>query len=276
MDFDHRLLTRHAFGLADPAVVEYLPEGVVSTPVVPASVAASAHLMPRLIDLRALSTTVRAELLDGLYEAQKHGEQPLVAMFVATELAAEAFAQHWNGMQIAAPAPGRKVWLRLHDPRVLHQLRRILSPGQRASLFSRIDEVTYWLGDSWLHATAADQAGHAPEAFGWDWPRIERIGAVNRALHGAGVRQAGAMAAQGALAEQLIAHAAGRHGLVDQADLVEFAVRGLLTAPGFDTHPGIAPIIRPSGDPDDDSRLEDRFALVGDDVWASLRETVIV
>lgn len=275
MNFDHQLLDRHAFALLDPSMVEWLPEGVVSVPIVPAKLTASEHLMPRLVTLRTLPAPVRESLLDVVYEAQRQGEQPPVTLLVDTEKDAQALAAWWNVLQVRTPSPGRKVWLRLHDPRVLHQLLRILTARQRARIFSQVDAFTYWLGDDWVTATfdvpVGDAAGPAGAAD-WDWPRIERIGAINRALHGAGVRQAGAMTRQGALAEQLIVRAALDHGLTEQADLVEFAVRGLLTRPAFDSHPAIAELIRPGDHPDDDSRLADRLALADESVWAELRQ----
>ncbi len=275
MNFDHQLLDRHAFALLDPSMVEWLPEGVASVPVVPAKLQASAHLMPRLIALRALPAPVRDALLEMLYEAQRQGEQPPVTLLVDTGKDAQALAAWWNVLQVRTPAPGRKVWLRLHDPRVLHQLLRILDARQRARLFSQVDAFTYWLGDDWVSVrndTPVDEAPSPAGATDWDWPRIERIGAINRALHGAGVHQAGAMMRQGALAEQLIVRAALEHGLSDQADLVEFAVRGLLTRTTFDAHPAIAALIRPGNSPDDDSRLADRLALVDESVWVQLRQ----
>lgn len=76
---------------------------------------------------------------------------------------------------------------------------------------------------------------------------------------------------QGALAEQLIGRAARRHGLVDQADLVEFAVRGLSAHEAFDEHADVARVIR-STSASADSNLSDRFALIGEHVWNELRQ----
>jgi hypothetical protein len=263
--FDHQILSDHAYAVVDPAALEDLPAGIRGVALVPASLAASEHLMPRLIELRGMPDALDGALLEALYQAQVAGEPPPVALMVQSDLGAEEFARYWNTLQLATPQPGRQAWLRVHDPRVLHQMLRILNAAQRRKLFGRSEYFTYWAGDQWLTAYADDEA--APGAAAWDWTRVERIGSINRALSGAGLRHAAALTTQGALAEQLIERAGARHGLTRQDDIVEFATRGLTTRATFDDHPAIAARIQP----DDDSSLADRLALVDDSVWNALR-----
>lgn len=263
--FDHRILSDHAYAVIDAAAPEDLPQGIRSVALVPASLAASGHLMPRLIDLRCMPEQQASALLECLHQAYAAGEPPPVALLVHTELDADEFARYWNTLQLATPQPGRQAWLRLHDPRVLHQMLRILNAAQRRKLFGRSEFFTYWAGDQWLTAYADDEA--APGVAAWDWARVERIGSINRALSGAGMRDAAALTTQGALAEQLIERAGVRHGLTRQDDIVEFAMRGLTTRATFDEHPAIAQRIKP----DEDSSLADRLALIDDSVWNELR-----
>lgn len=268
--FDHQLLGRHAFGVVDAASLEDLPEGIASEAMVPAILAASAHLMPRLIAFRTEPDAHWEPLLACQYDAHQNDLPPPLALLVRTETSADEFTDRWNALQLAAPGPGRRSWLRLHDPRVLHQLLRMLTPPQRRYLFGSAQAFTYWVGGEWTTVEAdTGIAAYAPPAS-WDWLRVERIGAVNRALQRAGVGGADMLSRQGAVAEQLIERAQTRHGLTEQDDLVEFAARGLMAGQAFDQHPAIAAAIKP--DTDGDSTLADRFALIEEDLWSALRQ----
>jgi hypothetical protein len=284
--FDHRTLRQNAFGLVDAAMAEHLPAGIIAEALVPSFLAASAHLMPKLIDIRNAPADQLYALLDCLHGAQKRGEPPPVALLVQTNVGAKEFARHWNLMQMPTPQPKRKVWLRLHDPRVLHQLLRILAPMERRRLFGQSEAFTYWVGEEWVIAPAegSTRSNNGAVAHGvavpyaggttWDWARIQQIGIVNRALHGAGVRGAAALTSQGALAEQFIERANARHGLVDHADMVEFAIRGLTTSDTFDEHPNVARVIKAGTAPVEESSLSDRLALVDVHIWNELRQPV--
>jgi hypothetical protein len=273
---EHDLVTRYDFGLVDAAMLNHLPQGVAGEPLVPSSLASSVHLMPRLVNLRHSSQDHIRALLECLRDARSSGQPAPIALLVKTEVDSKRFKQHWNSMQLAAPQPKRKVWLRLHDPRVLHQLLRILTPAQRRKIFTPAGVFTYWLGDEWV--TAYDPDRSSPDnrphehARAWDWPRIERIGIVNRALHRAGVRQADMLSGQGELAERLIARASARYGLADEADLIEFALRGLTICDTFDECPAVAQAIKPGTEAGEESSLSDRFALIEDRVWNELRQ----
>jgi hypothetical protein len=281
---DLKALHEYAFGIVDAAMVEHLPEGLCAEPLVPKKLAQSAHLMPTLIDLRRTPADRLNVLLDGLKQSSERGEPPAVAFFIKTDSTLTEIARHWNVLQIAEPQRERKLWLRLHDPRVLHQMLRVLDPMQRRKLFGSSQAFIYWVGGEWVTAArelipgpgnqvlntdvVAPYAGPAK----WNWNRIERIGLVNRALLGAGISEAAVLTSQGALAEQLMERAVGRHALSEPADLVEFAVRGLQTNPGFDEHRDVVRAIRPDDTRTNDSSLADRFALIDEQVWSSLRQ----
>ena len=280
---NYQTFQEHAFAVVDPMMVEHLPAGLATEVLVPKRLAASAHLMPTLIDLKRTPRARSDVLFECMCELPPDaGTSPPLALLLRTSASAAAITRHWNSMQLVEPRPGGRLWLRLHDPRVLHQMLRVLSAAQRRKLFGLSKAFTYWVGGTWVSATreldgsSIQTAGNdfssssAAWPLAWNWERIERIGLVNRALHGARVVGASALASQGALAEQLMERAL-KHGLIDQTDLVEFATRGLLTNPGFDDHPAVIRAIRPS--PDGDSCLADRFALIPEHVWTELRQT---
>jgi hypothetical protein len=269
----------YAFAIADAENAEYLPEGLATERLTPKILLSSAHLMPMLVDLKRSPAATRDALLELVRNRCDNTEQPPIALFIKTNVTATELSRHWNAMQLAQPQPGRKLWLRLHDPRVLHQLLRVLSPMQRKKLFGLSQMIAYWIGAQWVNAGRASYHSSSPQSKGggnletyggperWNWLRIERIGLINRALAIAGISDAVLLTSAGALAEQLMERATVCYGLLDNADLVEFAVRGLTIHPSFDKHPLIAKLIQPDTFSTEQSRLSDRLALVEHDVW---------
>jgi len=147
---------------------------------------------------------------------------------------------------------------------------------QRLGLFGPARAFHYWLGDRWTTALrdSKDEAGRRVASVGpvgWDWQRIENISIINRALHGAAIRNLSALTVQSALAEWLIERATKNHGLSTKADLVEYTTRGIIFGPLFDEHPTVASAIKELPVFECTS-LSDRFALVEDAVWASFHE----
>lgn len=269
---------KYDFGIADAAAAEFLPEGSVAEPLVPKGMLSSAHLMPKLVNLRQLSDVSWATLLGSLHHEFRDLQHPAIALFIKTGIPEDEFKRHWNSIQIVRAHPNRKSWLRIHDPRVLHQLLRVLNLRQRHRLFGRTQEFHYWAGTQWVTAThspriQAECGNSITGSSQWDWPRIERIGIVNRALHGARIADPVELTSKGATAEELIERAIVRHGLSEQDDLVEFVIRGLSIHLRFDEHPQIARTIRPPDDSHESSSLSDRFALVEEKVWDVLRHS---
>lgn len=269
--FDYRLLRDCQFCVVEPQAIDWLPD-LPATPLVPAVMGDSAHLMPRLVHLVDLTQRHAAALLESIDTAQLHKGAPPVMLFVKAACDPARFSRHWNQIQIHRTGPDSVSWLRAHDPRVLHQLLRILAPAQTAYLLGPASEVVYWLGGEWLHA-----ANPLPMQYpsvsnaAWDWGRVERIGLVNRAFARAGVFNAGQVSALSPRVESLLARATGAHGLRDDDDLVEFASRGIVSRPEFEQHPSVLAMIRGTG-PDDESTLADRFARVEPAVWADLSQ----
>lgn len=280
-DFDYQILRKHAFGLIDPAALYDLPAGILGEPIVPVDLAASAHLMPRLLDLRTMPDDSANILLQSFYDSHTLLQPPPIRLLIETEATAEQFTRHWNRLQLASPRPEAKFWLRLHDPRVLHQLMRILTPRQQCALFGKTAAFRYWVGDEWVRIRGAEgqlakqstmQLGSYDGHANWDWPRIERIGIINRALDAARISTADALHREAEVAEQLIATAQNTYGLTDTIDLVEFVTRGVTTSPNFDRHPKILAMIAPAAETADDSTLQDRLALIDESIWKELRQ----
>lgn len=269
-DFDHQILAVHEYAVIDPSVVEYLPDGIVCVPIVPPEMPSSAHLMPLLVHLGSLPSAAKVALLGLLHAAWRDNTPPLVQMLIRTDASQQDLCRHWNRLQLIAPTPPGKVWLRVHDPRVLHQLRRILTASQRTRLFGPVERYTYWAGGAWCSDSAASPAKntHAQGGVSWPWKRVEQIGLINRAIQAADLEHSPVLDQHSEAAEALIAVATERFGLAEQADLVEFAMRGMTCSIRFYDHPDVAKAIRPGSD--SDSMLADRLALVDERTWAAL------
>lgn len=276
---DPAVLGEYAFAIADAENAEHLSEGLVTERLTPKILMSSAHLMPTLVDLNRSPASECDALFNLVCHRCENTEAPPVALFIKTNVSAAVISRHWNAMQLAQPQPGRKLWLRLHDPRVLHQLLRILSPMQRQKLFGLSKVITYWVGGKWVTAELASYHSSNPQSRDhgdfkpyagperWNWLQIERIGLINRALAVAGISDAACLTSAGALAEQLMERATACYGLKDNVDLVEFAIRGLTIHPKFDKHPLIAKLIQADTSSTERSCLSDRLALVEQNIW---------
>jgi hypothetical protein len=268
-DLDHQILAVHQYAIIDPSVIEYLPNGIVSVPIVPPAMPASAHLMPLLVHLATLPFDAKAALLDLIHSAWKDNTPPLVPLLIRTAAAQDDLCRHWNRLQLA-PISSRKLWLRVHDPRVLHQLLRILTAPQRRRLFGPVERYSYWAGGVWRDDSAASSAKTTNANGGafWPWKRVEQIGLINRAIQAADFEHSPALDLHSEAAENLIAIATEQFGLVEQADLVEFAMRGITCSIRFYDHPEVAKAIKPGSELD--STLADRFALMNERIWTAL------
>jgi hypothetical protein len=287
MRFEPEFLSQHTFGIVDPNGAEFLPDGISVMPLAPPQLVLSAHLMPSVVDLRALASEHLAALAECISIACQRQELPPVALLVNADVESDAFARHWNRMQLPRLHTEGRLWLRLHDPRVIHQLLRMLTRAQRKKLFGRATTFTYWIGHEWTSAAREGEGGPeehqgvqvgvppyaGPEA--WDWSRIVRIGLINRSLQLAGLRDPTDTARKGAEVEELIARAQLRHGLSDDADLIEFAYRALSINAAFDEHRLVAPLLTPS-DVNDESSLADRLGRLDARDWESVRDRHLI
>ncbi|MDY0973367.1 DUF4123 domain-containing protein [Massilia sp. CFBP9012] len=267
----------HAYGVVDATMRALVPKGVRVAPLVPQRLAGSAHLMSALVDLRSASEPELETLIAGDDTAAPEMRTPLVAVMLKTAIGMDEVARHWNAMQLASPYGAGLVWLRMHDPRVLHQLFRILPPAQCRDLFGRVEAIAYRIGGEWvereIRSTAPlpglNRANEAPAHR--DWARIGRIGIVNRALQRAGIRDAAQIDMCSEAAEEALDRAGSRYALREAEDLTEFAFRALVCRASFDDEPCIAAAIRRHASSCHDSYLSDHFALIDPEVWRALR-----
>ena len=263
------LVNGHAYGVVDATMRSRLPQGVRPVPLVPRRLAGSAHLMPALIDLGSAPEPVLQNLFAGDDRAVRGTRDPVVSVLLKTTVGMDEVERRWNAMQLVSPDGRGFAWLRMHDPRVLHQLFRILSAAQCRHLFGRIDAITYWIGGDRIERTIGSRA-QQPLA-NRDWARVARIGVVNRALERACMRDAAGLDACSQTVEEALDRAASRYGLLEVGDLTEFGFRALVCRSGFDDDPRVAAAISQHAANRRDSSLSDHFPLIDPDVWRTLR-----
>lgn len=276
------LIGGHAYVVVDATVRALVPKGVRVAPLVPRRLAGSAHLMPALVDLKSARESALGALFGGTDDTAPGMKIPVVAMMLKTAIGMDEVERRWNAGQLASPENGNLVWIRMHDPRVLHQLFRIFSPAQCRHLFGRIDAITYRIGGEWVEqkigaSTPQPRPDRANEAPAYrDWTRIARIGIVNRALRRADIRDAAGLDICSEAAEAALDRGALRYGLLEAEDLTEFAFRALVCRPGFDEDPRVAAAMRQYASSRNDSYLSDQFALIAPEVWRALRVGALV
>lgn len=274
----HGIVSRHAYGVVDPAMRALVPHGVRLKPLVPRRLAGSAHLMPALIDLGTAGESWLLGLLDERDNADPDMKMQVVAVLLKTTVGMDEVERRWNSMQLASPGSGSYVWLRMHDPRVLHQTLRILSPAQCRRLFGRIDAITYRIGGEWVEREIRSGLPQGGSDSGSDaltrrdWGRIARIGTVNRALQRAGIRDRARLDRCSETVEEALDRAASRYGLLEVEDLTEFAFRTLTCRSSFDEDQRVAAALTQHASNRHDAYLSDHFALIDPEIWRALQD----
>jgi len=271
------LVTGNAYAVVDAPMRGLVPHGVRIVPLVPRRLAGSAHLTPALIDLGTACDPWLLDLFAGRDSAAQGARIRAGIVLLKTTKGLDEVERRWNAMQLISPDSGGHFWLRMHDPRVLHQLLRILSPAQCRHLFGRIDAITYWIGDEWVEREirwVSQQRG--PDSANGvllrsDWARIARIGIVNRALQRAGIRGRAELDRCSETVEEALNCAASRYGLLEVEDFTEFAFRTLTCRSSFADDQRVAAALRQHASSRHDSILSDHFALIDPDVWRALR-----
>ena len=270
------LIRDYRFGIVEAEMRARVPHNIRQIPLVPKRLAPSAHLMPALIDLRACSVEERNRLMAGDPGLDGRAQSPVVAVMLEGLVSTDEVERRWNATQLASLDQRHWFWMRMHDPRVLHQLFRVLSPEQCRYLFGRIAAVAYWVGGEWvINASHFDiPKGAVGARYGElspnDWRRVMRIGLVNRALERACIWGAAELVSNGSMIEQALDCATSHHGLSQDDDLVEFAFRALTCSHCFSDDSRVAAAITRYIANQHQSRLSDHFALIDPSIWTEL------
>ena len=154
----HRLPTEHSFALLDQLSVDDLPAEIHADPVIPRGLENASHLMPLMIDLRALAEVQHSALVDWLEASlQRCGESP-IACWLKTQASPTRIRSHLAARLVVRSGNGERCLLRYYDPKVFAHLRWILNAAQLGELFGPVSGWTYWLDGGWRLASPAPRA----------------------------------------------------------------------------------------------------------------------
>ena len=264
----HRLPTEHSFALLDQLSVDDLPAELHADPVIPRGLENASHLMPLMIDLRALAEVQHSALVDWLEASlQRCGESP-IACWLKTQASPTRIRSHLAARLVVRSGNGERCLLRYYDPKVFAHLRWILNAAQLGELFGPVSGWTCWLDGGWRHVNPPPpSAGRAPAFDAQQGEHLRRVAAINALLAelpaspDADAFERSARRLSGYIAR------AQRYGWRDERDWLSFGRLCLACHPDFDAHPEIRRLIERLAD--DEIGFADAAALLE---AASLKE----
>lgn len=203
-------------------------------------------LMPRLIDIAALSAT-QQEIAGLALLGEAHANHPpAVCARLSSRLTVAELARHIARFLVGPAPEGGPLYWRYHDPRVFAVAMTVLPPPQRAALLGPITEWQFvWQGNWW---SASGPGCHNDPLAGslpaWptdmQWRSLDQcvsIDQVLRHLRGDQAPLAPALSLQHQqLASAALQEAAHRWKLYDAADQIDYAVLCLRFGTSFTQH----------------------------------------
>ncbi len=255
----HRIFDEYDFALIDPIISEGFPESVATVPLLPAGLEDSAHLLPALIDLRALAQESRDALLEWIEQAPS----PPLSALLATRADRGRIMRHLAGKLVVRLADGSRSLLRVHDPRVFAHLRWILNERQLAQMLGPIRHWHYWHVGRWRVLESPGTNTGATSLSEGQCAHLWRVDAINAFFAQHGVPEdeheftARARALSGCIGRAQI------YGWRKRADWLAFAQLCSECHPEFDRHPRIVELIE--GLDEDEADFRDAIALIDED-----------
>ncbi len=154
----------------------------------PASLTNADALMPRLIDVAALSEAQQASLTDSVRRDPASGRPPAICAWLESDAAAKTVIDHISRYLVGRNADGVQVLWRYYDPRVFSFALHIMSPAQREALLGPVHEWRFAWCAHWWRVCGAGVVHDPLEGMDAVWPtqeqwlRFEHADLVNRAL----------------------------------------------------------------------------------------------
>lgn len=242
---------------------------------------AQEHFMPRLVDLRALSTEQTGGVLEWIDRMLAERQHPGVEMFLEAPIDFDRLLVHLRTRQLIERR-GERGWLRWHDPHVWVHLLRVMQPDQLKTLFGPVDRWHLLLAGQWWSVQIdASESGSTtaawPDLTSEQWDALLRLGPVNRALAQLGWTSLRAVIEHSAHMDAHVQRAGIRHGLVRQTDLARYAVLAAPLRLDFDEHSSLAQVMvrnrSGAARDDDDANLMDELEATPEDVWQEIATT---
>ncbi|MDH5822331.1 DUF4123 domain-containing protein [Luteimonas sp. RD2P54] len=240
----HRQLLAQDYALINPLQVDSeLWSDLPVVPLVPKGFETQAHLMPRLLELKAMPEDARLQLLDRVSDQQRHSRFPYFsALFVATPPLEKVVMRLSSRLAIRGPDQS-KALLRYYDPRVFHHLRWLLQEDQLGFLLLGIDSWSWRdVGGQWQQYRCSGTPTRSElRLTAEQWDDLQRLGLLNRCLQQIAssdpARASTAVIAQAANA--LLKAAFERHALSDSADRCLYAEQGIRFHSKIHHHPAM-------------------------------------
>lgn len=264
------------YALVDAQRADELPAGMPTRPLCPAVFAPSVHLMPRLLDLRALTDTHWAWMVETLDRCIAQQECPPLAALLHSNCEPDRMAQHLVAIQVHRYGD-ETAWLRVHDPMVLLQLARATDSESMRTLFGPVQTWSLCLMGDWYDAylaTVADTRPRPRRSPTQCWRGLQRIGSVNRALLRRRWLTLPDILLHSEHLDRLVQRAERLHALQRPADLAAFADLGAELAIEFDEHPLLRSAIQTwkawrqaGGESDTTDSLIDELEQLPSTIW---------
>lgn len=241
---NYRALDEHDFAVINPLQVSSSQwQDLWSVSVVPASLQSQGHLMPMLVELRAMAKDARSMLFARAEAWDSAHDEPYFSALMRTSATNPQLASHLRARFIARNPAGGTCWLRFHDPRVFQHLLWILTPGQIQGLLGPVTLWTWRDVQGRWHARSRDDRAEAksPQLSAAQWDTLGRIGLLNRTLLRL-ARKYPALVMDDAFAqrvERLLAESFVRHGLKDEADRRLYVEQIIRFHPSIHQHPSL-------------------------------------
>ena len=166
-----------------------------------------------------------------------------------------AFIFSTVGLKMLASALTRKlsaevqsiggIYFRYFDPRVMHQLTRILAADQLSGILAKCSQCGYvnWQGELVILSPRAEVSAHFSPIFSYDeWLILEEIETVNLSL--CRLKKLGELPDAGSESRVISLINAGKlAGLTDQPDLVTYVVYTMKLGENFSMHNKLPDVI---------------------------------
>lgn len=243
----HRVLLSHDAALINPQQVEAeLWDDLPCMPLVPPLLQAHAKLMPRLLDLNAMTSEARVQLLERSEQHRRHSDQPFFSALVTFQKNRnfKKQAHHLTSRLILTGPNSGRCLLRYYDPRVFRHLLWIFNDNQLDRLLCGVKEWLWLDGNGiWqIFSPNAKTTAALIHVTPQQWDAIGRVGLLNRCLNwlavGSGFDIAGLEQAK--QVDQLLLEAQQQHGLADANDCCLFAEQAMVFGRELHRHPIMA------------------------------------
>lgn len=234
----HRPLLEQDFALINPLRVDSdLWADLPTVSITPKALGGFKELMPRLLDLNALSEERRLQLLERVeVQAQREPRSPYFSALLVSQLPFPQLLQRLSDRLIVRGPGDRAGLLRYYDPRVFPHLFWILTKPQINHLLLGIG-CWSWNGDGTKWRQVRTQGGASSSRLllsDSQWGHLQRIGLINRSMRNLGINEVDATDSDPVARSisKLIQESHQHHGLTQPGDRCSYAEQGIRSTQG--------------------------------------------